>query len=118
MGAACDFLSGTHAPSELEARIEAFLAGFAGSLADMPAGEFERHRASLLAAKLQKDRSLGEEADRHWGAIFDRRCGEYAKLGFMGFAGEEADRHWAAPCSTSGADNAKPRFVEFLCSCM
>lgn len=53
--------------------MEGFLEGFSATLAAMPADEFERHRASLLAAKLQKDRSLGEEADRHWGAIFDRR---------------------------------------------
>jgi secreted Zn-dependent insulinase-like peptidase len=70
------FDTGTHAPTELEARIEAFLTGFGPTLADMPAAEFEKHRASLLAAKLQKDRSLAEEADRHWSAIFDRRCGD------------------------------------------
>ena len=95
---------GTHAPSELEARIEAFLAGFAETLADMPAGDFERHRASLLAAKLQKDRSLGEEADRHWGAIFDRRCAAAAtcinSCRFMCLVrpqpAEGVDRHWGA----------------------
>ena len=132
-------MPGTHGPAALEARIEAFLAGFAETLAAMPVKEFERnrqdapfgsasmcscrcqgrllddmflsgrrscrliapglsfrtaswfgrwgdskvgklwinisecYRASLLASKLQKDRALAEEADRHWAAIFDRR---------------------------------------------
>jgi secreted Zn-dependent insulinase-like peptidase len=32
----------------------------------MPAEEFERHKAALVTNKLQKDNSLGAEADRHW----------------------------------------------------
>ena len=59
---------------DVERRIEAFLDDFAGQLEAMDAEDFERHRSSLIASKLQKDRSLGEEADRHWEQIFNRRC--------------------------------------------
>lgn len=65
--------AGTHGPAALEDRMEAFLGGFVAALAEMPAAAFEKHRGSLLAAKLQKDHALAEEADRHWEAIFSRR---------------------------------------------
>eukprot|EP00208_Stichococcus_sp_RCC1054_P001535 CAMPEP_0206142388 /NCGR_PEP_ID=MMETSP1473-20131121/16665_1 /ASSEMBLY_ACC=CAM_ASM_001109 /TAXON_ID=1461547 /ORGANISM="Stichococcus sp, Strain RCC1054" /LENGTH=1083 /DNA_ID=CAMNT_0053537371 /DNA_START=256 /DNA_END=3510 /DNA_ORIENTATION=+ len=65
--------SSTHGPAELEARIEAFLSSFAATLEAMAPNAFEKHRGSLLAAKLQKDHALAEEADRHWDAIFNRR---------------------------------------------
>jgi insulysin len=58
---------------EVEARIEAFLSGFAATLAAMDEPEFERHRAALIAAKQQRERNLAEEADRHWEQIFNRR---------------------------------------------
>ena len=66
--------AGTHGPVDVERRIEAFLADFARQLEAMDGEDFERHRSSLIASKLQKDRSLGEEADRHWEQIFNRRC--------------------------------------------
>lgn len=28
--------------------------------------EFEKHRAAIIAIKLQKDRTHADEADRHW----------------------------------------------------
>ena len=66
--------AGTHGPSEVEQRMEAFLQSFGEELGAMPAEDFERQRSALIAAKLQKDRSLGEEGDRHWDQIFNRRC--------------------------------------------
>jgi secreted Zn-dependent insulinase-like peptidase len=36
----------------------------------MPADEFERNRAAVISVKLQKERALIEEADRHWDAIW------------------------------------------------
>ena len=65
---------GTHGPVDVERRIEAFLADFARQLEAMDGEDFERHRSALIASKMQKDRSLGEEADRHWEQIFNRRC--------------------------------------------
>ena len=66
--------TGTHGPIDVERRIEAFLTDFAGQLEAMSGEDFEGHRSALIASKLQKDRSLGEEADRHWEQIFNRRC--------------------------------------------
>ena len=67
-------MAGTHGPAELEQRIEAFLQSFAAVLAAMEPEDFERHRSSLIASKLQKDHSLGELGDRHWEQIFNQRC--------------------------------------------
>ena len=38
----------------------------------MPSDEFERNRAAVISVKLQKERALIEEADRHWDAIWHR----------------------------------------------
>lgn len=38
----------------------------------MPSDEFERNRAAVISQKLQKERALVEEADRHWDAIWHR----------------------------------------------
>lgn len=60
--------------------MEAFLQGFGAEMAAMAPEDFERHRSSLIAAKLQKDRSLGERGDRHWEQIFNRRCADCIAL--------------------------------------
>ena len=54
----------------MDTRIDAFLAAFANTLRDMPAVEFERNRSAVISVKLQKERALIEEADRHWDAIW------------------------------------------------
>ena len=82
LGYAVTVVSGEHGPAHLDARVEAWLAGFAGRLADLPAAEFEAHRAALAASKAQADRALAEEADRHWEAVGGRR---------YEFLGREAD---------------------------
>lgn len=57
----------------MDGRIDAFLEGFAASLASMSEDELEGHRESLIAAKMQKDHTLAEEADRNWEQISNRR---------------------------------------------
>ncbi len=66
--------AGSHGPAHLDERIDAFLEGYLPSLASMPEDELEGHRRSLIAAKLQKDHTLAEEADRNWEQISNRRC--------------------------------------------
>ena len=58
----------------LQKRIDAFLEGVASRLGSIDEAEFEGHRAALIAAKLQKDHALGDEADRNWEQISNRRC--------------------------------------------
>ncbi len=65
--------AGAHGPAHLDARIDAFLAGFEATLAKLAPEELERHREALVAAKLEKDRSLADEASRHWEQIVSRR---------------------------------------------
>ena len=66
--------AGGHGPAHLQKRIDAFLEGAAGRLGSIDEAEFEGHRAALIAAKLQKDHALGDEADRNWEQISNRRC--------------------------------------------
>ena len=65
--------AGVHGPAHLGDRIEAFLDEFAGTLAGMAAGEWDRHRQALIQAKLQKEGSIGDEAERFWELIASRR---------------------------------------------
>ncbi len=51
-------------PAALEARAEAFLAGFRGTLAAMAPAELAAHAAALATKKLEPDRSLEEAAGR------------------------------------------------------
>ena len=39
----------------------------------LPLAEFESHRDALIAQKLAKDHSLGEETERHWSEISEKR---------------------------------------------
>ena len=54
--------------------MDAFLGGYEAALAALEPEALERHRAALIAAKLQKDRGLADEASRHWEQIATRRC--------------------------------------------
>ena len=67
-------LAGSHGPQHLDERIDAFLADFSGTLAAMPAEEFEQHRAVVIQARQQKDCSVADEAERFWEQISSRRC--------------------------------------------
>ena len=66
--------TGEHGPAHLDARVDAFLGGYEAALAALEPEALERHRAALIAAKLQKDRGLADEASRHWEQIATRRC--------------------------------------------
>lgn len=46
---------------------------FTQTLADMPAEEFEKNVSSLVSLKLQKDKSLYDESDRHWDTIWSEQ---------------------------------------------
>ena len=56
-------------PEYLEERINAFLAFFGTSLAEMPEEEFERHKTSKINERLEKVKNLDQETWRFWGAI-------------------------------------------------
>lgn len=58
--------SASHVPSHLDARIEEFLAAFEATLTGLSPEQFERHRAAVVALRLQRDRTLSHEAERHW----------------------------------------------------
>lgn len=62
-----------HGPAHLDSRVDAFLGGYEATLAALEPEALERHRAALIAAKLQKDRGLADEASRHWEQIATRR---------------------------------------------
>ncbi|KAK9820983.1 hypothetical protein WJX81_000873 [Elliptochloris bilobata] len=73
LGFAVVVVSGVHGPAHLDARVDAFLGGYEAALAALEPDALERHRAALIAAKLQKDRGLADEASRHWEQIASRR---------------------------------------------
>ncbi|KAH8879202.1 peptidase M16 inactive domain-containing protein [Thozetella sp. PMI_491] len=56
-------------PQHVDGRIEIFLASFAQTLADMSQADFETHKRSLIAARLEKIKNLEQETERLWGHI-------------------------------------------------
>lgn len=73
LGFCISIVSGEYSAEHLDRRIEAFLTGFAERLAEMSGEEFDRHKSALTSGKMQADRNLLEEADRHWGQIWSGR---------------------------------------------
>ena len=65
--------AGSKGPNHLDERIDAFLAGFEKTLKKLSRDDFEDNRDALIAQKLQKDRSLLDESDRHWEQIEHHR---------------------------------------------
>ena len=61
--------SAAHDAAHLDSRVEAFLATVARLLEKLPAAEFGRHRAALVAQKRARDASLAAESARHWAQI-------------------------------------------------
>ena len=53
----------------LEERINAFLAHFGKSLQSMSTDEFESHKSSLIAKRLEKIKNLDQESSRFWSHI-------------------------------------------------
>ncbi|KAK5085689.1 metalloprotease [Lithohypha guttulata] len=56
-------------PEYLESRIEAFLVKFKKDLADMTQEDFDKHKKSLIARKLEKVKNLTTETNRLWNYI-------------------------------------------------
>ena len=69
----CGPCAGSHAPDVLQERIEAFLQGFAETLASMAPEELEKQRAAIIAAKLQACDALFDETEEHWQHICNRK---------------------------------------------
>jgi insulysin len=67
-------------PDFLDARVEAFLQRYAGTLDMMSDTEFEGHKRSLIVRRLEKLRNLDQESTRHWTQItneyYDFELGE------------------------------------------
>jgi len=68
-------------------KVFTFVDGFASTaIADLPQEAFEASVRGLIAKKLQTDKTLGDEAGRHWGEIsagqykYDRQAQEVAVL--------------------------------------
>lgn len=68
----------------LEKRIDAFLLGFAKTIAEMPEKEFEAHKISIINKRLEKLKTLDQESGRLWSHIqseaFDFEVGKSYKL--------------------------------------
>ena len=58
----------------LESRINAFLATLGESIRAMPASEFDGHRRSLIAKRLERLKNLSEELSRFWSHIASEYC--------------------------------------------
>ncbi|KAL5197066.1 hypothetical protein ABZP36_000578 [Zizania latifolia] len=73
-------------PSNLDARVEAFLKMFEGTLYQMPDAEFKSNVNALIDMKLEKFKNIMEESAFFWGEIsggtlkFDRKEAEVAAL--------------------------------------
>lgn len=73
-------------PEYVESRIDAFLRQYSDTLDKMAPEEFERHRASLIHAATEADKSLAEESTRYWYHIssqyydFLRRYGDVEEI--------------------------------------
>ncbi|GFR39667.1 hypothetical protein Agub_g138, partial [Astrephomene gubernaculifera] len=66
-------VSARHPPEYLDRCVESFLASMAPRLAGLTPAELATHVAALTASKLQRDRSLVEEAGRQWEHISSTR---------------------------------------------
>jgi len=56
-------------PTYLETRIDAFLAKFKNDLAEMSQEDFDKHKRSLIARKLEKMKNLSSETNRLWNYV-------------------------------------------------
>lgn len=56
-------------PQYLESRIDVFLAKFRKDLAEMSSEDFEKHKKSLIARKLEKMKNLTSETNRLWNHV-------------------------------------------------
>jgi insulysin len=60
-------------PEHLDARVEAFLAGVGRVIADMDDAAYARHVDTLVARKLEAEKTLGELCTRYWNEILEKQ---------------------------------------------
>ena len=82
----------------LEERINAFLAHFGKSLQAMSTDEFESHKSSLIAKRLEKIKNLDQESSRFWSHISNE---------YLDFLSREHDVSHLKPLT-------KPDLIEFF----
>ncbi|CAK7263695.1 hypothetical protein SEPCBS119000_000613 [Sporothrix epigloea] len=58
-------------PQYLEERVDSFLTEYAATLENMPADDFEGHKRSLIAKRLEKSKNLYQETSKHWVQIIN-----------------------------------------------
>lgn len=63
----------SHPPAHLDTCVDGFLSSMAPRLAALTPAELATHVAALTASKMQRDRSLVEEAGRLWGHVASQR---------------------------------------------
>ncbi|GLI60578.1 hypothetical protein VaNZ11_002738, partial [Volvox africanus] len=66
-------VSARHPPEHLDACVESFLASMCSRIRAMSPEELATHVGALVASKMQRDRSLVDEAGRLWGHISSQR---------------------------------------------
>ncbi|CAK7567937.1 MAG: hypothetical protein SEPTF4163_005915 [Sporothrix epigloea] len=67
-------------PRYLEERVDSFLKEYATTLENMSAADFEGHKRSLIAKRLEKSKNLYQETSKHWVQINNEFYDfEYAK---------------------------------------
>lgn len=70
-------------PEYLDSRIDAFLTGYFTTMENMSEADFEGHKRSLIAKRLEKMKNLDQESSRHWQHIdseyFDFELGKIFK---------------------------------------
>jgi len=64
--------SGTHDPDDLRGRAEAFIAQLPEAFAQLPAGQFEAIRQSLIEDRRKEPKTIAEEADRFYLGAFEK----------------------------------------------
>ncbi|KAI9809491.1 MAG: Insulinase (Peptidase M16) [Phylliscum demangeonii] len=79
-----------HEPGFLEEKIGAFLSGCADKLTEMPSEEFDSHKKSLIAKRLEKLKNLSEESRRFW---------KHIEKGDLNFEQSEEDAESIQPVS-------------------
>ncbi|XP_048142037.1 insulin-degrading enzyme-like 1, peroxisomal isoform X2 [Rhodamnia argentea] len=64
--------SAVKCPKYIDTRVQSFLKSFESKLSEMSKVEFESHLNALIESKMEKDKNLWEECERHWEEITDR----------------------------------------------
>ncbi|XP_024542665.1 nardilysin-like isoform X1 [Selaginella moellendorffii] len=66
-------MSSKYSPTHIHKRIEDFIDKLQKTLDDMSEEVFDNYKNCLIAEKMEKDKCLSDETDRHWGHVLDQR---------------------------------------------